>query len=100
MGLRIEISIIGSDSYVNQPTRLQSKQDDGSRLTITEVITYRTSTRGWIEMRHDLGRVRKRPLQMPPLLPSSGRGWERSLEQFQVLVVSDVGREQNEMRTF
>jgi len=30
LDLRIDISVIGSDSYVNHPTRSQSKLDDGS----------------------------------------------------------------------
>jgi len=45
LGLRIEIFVIGSDSYVNHPTCSQFKQDDSSELTVPEVTTRRTSTR-------------------------------------------------------
>jgi len=55
LGLKIEIS----DSFVNHPTRSQSKLDDGSKLTVSEVTTCCISTRGWIDTCHDLGRVRK-----------------------------------------
>ena len=58
-GLRIQIPVIGSDSSVNHPTHSQFKLDDGSELTVPEVITRRTSARSWIDMCHDLGRVRK-----------------------------------------
>jgi len=59
LGLRIEISIIGSDSYINHLTCSQFKLDDGSELTVSEVITCCASARGWIDTCHDLGRVSK-----------------------------------------
>jgi len=45
LGIKIEISVIGSGSYVTHPTYLQSKLDDESRLTVPEVTTRRTSVR-------------------------------------------------------
>ena len=50
LGLRIEVFVIGSDSYVNLLTGSQSKQGDDFELTVLEVTTHRTSTRGWINM--------------------------------------------------
>jgi len=44
-------------------------------------------------MCHDLGRVRKLPLQMSPLLLFFGKGRKLSLREFQVLGVSDVEKE-------
>jgi len=57
-------------------------------------------SRGWTDTRHDLGRVRKWPLQIPSLLPSSGRGQKLSLGGFQIPGVSDVDRGAKWMRTF
>jgi len=57
--LRMEISVIGSDSSVNYPTRSKFGLGEGSGLNILEVATRRTSVRGWIDMCHDLERVRK-----------------------------------------
>jgi len=56
--LRIKISIIRSDSSINYPIHSQFKLNDGSE-TVLEVTRCRTSARGWIDMCHDLGRVRK-----------------------------------------
>jgi len=100
LGLRIEIIGNRSDSYVNHSTRSQSKRDGGSELIVLELVTYHTSTQGWIDTHHDLGQVRKWPLQMPPMLPSSERGQELSLKGFQVLGVSNVDREAEWMRIF
>jgi len=82
LDLIIEISVIRSDSYVNHPTRSQFKLDDGSELTVSEATTHHTLARGWIDTCHDLRRVRKWPLQMPPLLPSLGRVRELTLGDF------------------
>ena len=92
LGLRIEISVIGYDSYVNHRACSQSKLDDGSELTIPEVTTLRTSTRGWIDMCHNLRRVRKWPLHMPLCSILLGRGRELFLGRFQVPGVSDLDR--------
>jgi len=59
LSLRIEISIIESNSYGNHSTCSQSYLDDGFELTVLKVTTCRTSVRGWIDVCHDFGRVRK-----------------------------------------
>ena len=59
LGLGIEIFIIGSDSFINHPIRLKFKLGEDTRLNVLKVATRRTSVKGWIDMCHDLGRVRK-----------------------------------------
>ena len=57
-----------------------------------KVTTRRTSVRGWIDTCHDLGRVKKWLLQMPPLLPSFGKRSGTLPRGFQVPGVSNVDR--------
>ena len=59
LDLRIEISIIGSDSSVKHLTHSKFELGEGTRLNVLEVATRHTSIRGWIDMCHDLGRIRK-----------------------------------------
>ena len=59
LGLRIEISVIGYDSSVNHPTRSKFELSKGTGLNFLKVAMRRTSVRGWIDICHDLGRVRK-----------------------------------------
>jgi len=59
LGSRVEIFVIGSDFSVNHPTRSKFELGDGSQLNILEVTTRHTSVKGWINMCHDLGQVRK-----------------------------------------
>jgi len=59
LGLRVEISIIGSDSSINHPTYLKIELGDGSGLNVLKVAMCHTSVRGWINMCHDFERVRK-----------------------------------------
>ena len=42
LGLKIEISVIGSDSFTNYPTRSKFELDEGIGLNILEVATRRT----------------------------------------------------------
>jgi len=63
LGLGIKISVIGSDSSINHPTRSKFELGAYTGLNVLEVATRRTSFRGWIDMCNDLGRVRKWPLQ-------------------------------------
>ena len=59
LGLGIEISVIGSDSTINHPTRSKFELGEDTGLNVLKVATCRTSVRGWIDECHDLGRVRK-----------------------------------------
>jgi len=59
LGLGIQISVIRSDPSVNHPVRLKFELGENTGLNVPEVATRRTSVRGWIDMCHDLGRVRK-----------------------------------------
>ena len=54
--------------YYPTCSKFELGKDTG--LIVLEVASRRTSVRSWIDMCHDLGRVRKWPLQIPPLLPS------------------------------
>ena len=45
LGLRIEISVIGSDSSISHPTRLKFEQGEDNGLNALEVATRRTSIR-------------------------------------------------------
>jgi len=58
LGLRVDISVIGSDSSVNHPTRSKFKLGDDFGLNVLEVATHQTSVRDWIDMYHDLERIR------------------------------------------
>ena len=61
LGLKVEMSVIGFDSSVNNPTHSKFELSDGSELNILKVATRLTSVRGWIDidMYNDLERVRK-----------------------------------------
>jgi len=59
LGLRIETSVVKSDSSVNHPSRSKFELGEGTGLNVLEVATCGTSVKGWIDMCHDLGRVRK-----------------------------------------
>jgi len=59
LSLRIEISVIGSDSSVNHPARSKFELGEDARLNTLEVAAPHTSVRDWIDMCHDLGRIRK-----------------------------------------
>jgi len=86
----MEISIIGPDSFVNHLTRLKFELCDGAGLNVLEVAICHTSIIGWIDMCHNLGRVKKWPLRCPLCSLFFGRGRELFLRRFQVLRVSDV----------
>ena len=59
LDLRIEISVIESDSSVNHPTRLKFELGEGIWLNILKVATRHTSVGGWIDMCDDFRRVKK-----------------------------------------
>jgi len=59
LDLGIEISVIGSDSSINHPTRSKFELVEDTELNVLEAAMRRTSDRGWIDMCHDLGWVRK-----------------------------------------
>jgi len=89
MGLRIEIFIIRSNSYVSHPTHSQSKLDN-SELTVPEVTTRHTSARSWIDTCHDLGGSESDHYRCPFCSLLLERGRELFLGGFQVPGVSDV----------
>jgi len=59
LSLGIEISVIGLDSSINYLTRSKFKLDKSTRLDVLKVATRHASVRGWIDMFHNLGRIRK-----------------------------------------
>ena len=48
----------------NYPTHLKFELDEDSGIDVLEVATHRASLGGWIDTCHDLGWVRKGPLQL------------------------------------
>jgi len=46
LGLKIDISVIGSDSSINHPTHSKFELGEGTGLNVLEVAMRRTSVRG------------------------------------------------------
>ena len=59
LGLEIEMSVIGSDFSINHLTHPKFELSEDTGLNVLKVATRCTSIKGWIDMRHDLERVRK-----------------------------------------
>ena len=82
LGLKIEISVNGSDSSVNHPTRSKFKLGKGTGLNFLKVAMRRTSVRGWIDMCHDLDGLENDYHKYPLCSLFFGRGRELSLRRF------------------
>ena len=61
---RKEFAVIGFDSSVNHPIPSEFELGEDTGLSILEVATRRTSVRGWLNICHNYGRVKKWPLHM------------------------------------
>jgi len=46
VGLGIEVSVVGSNSSINHPTRSKFELDENTRLNVLKIATRRTSVRG------------------------------------------------------
>jgi len=57
----IELSVIGSDSSVNHPTRSKFRMGEDAGLNALKVSMRRTSIRSWLDICLNYERVRKWP---------------------------------------